>query len=519
LKASPSLLTITAHARSGALDHAWRLFREGGYERARNDPSALSLKGRLLKDQALRAEGAARRALYLDAANAYASAGRLDGRAYPLINAATLSLLAGQPAKARKLARQVLAHGGDRNETAYYQDATRAEALLLLDDLKGAAATLTGAVARAPQAYEDHASTLRQFELILDALDEDKGWLDALRPPRALHFAGHMEAGADTARAIRTLLERERIGFGYGALAAGADILIAEALLRAGAELHLVLPAPERAFRDASVTRHGKDWVRRFHRVLGKARSIRTIPGGDTLSPLALRLAAEVAMGEAVMRAATLSTEAVQLVVLDRQGRRDRTPGGSGWIASTWKRTGRRQHILVAPRRRAARRPLDRVSGAALAAMLRIDVPDPAAARLTEDILPWIARALAAGAAPCVPIRWTGESVLAAFDTPQDAARAALSAAAVMEHKTDLRIAGNYAIVRQAKDPFGGGPFLAGAGAALLAPLAQATPFGAIHLTGDFAAALHSSALRPRTEYVGELEDAAAPIPLYSLKR
>ncbi|MGH6871968.1 MAG: hypothetical protein ACREHE_10735, partial [Rhizomicrobium sp.] len=133
---------------------------------------------------------------------------------------------------------------------------------------------------------------------------------------------------------------------------------------------------------------------------------------------------------------------------------------------------------------------------------------------------PWLARALAAGVAPSIPARFTTDAVLVAYDTPQNAARAALSAAAVMDRKTDLRIAGHYAIASVAGDPFGGGEFLAGPAAALLTRLAQSTPYGAIHLTADFAAALHSSALRPRTEYVGELEqDGATPVSLFSLKR
>ena len=90
----PSLLSIIAYARSGALDHACRLFLEGGFELVDDDPAVLSVRGRLLKDRALAAEGAERRRLYLEAAGAYARAGEIGGATYPLINAATLSLLA-----------------------------------------------------------------------------------------------------------------------------------------------------------------------------------------------------------------------------------------------------------------------------------------------------------------------------------------------------------------------------------------------------------------------------------------
>ena len=259
---SPTLLSIIAHARSGALGHARRLFREAGFDRVDNDSAVLCVRGRLLKDRARSASGMERKRFCLEAAAAYARAAKIGGETYPLINAATLSLLAGQKEQARKLARQILARcedGAAESETPYWRMATLAEAHLLLGNVARARTDFGKAISLAPRAFEDHASTLKQFGLILDELGEDKGWLDPLRPPRSLHFAGHMalpQASRTLARQIRMAIGEERIGFGYGALAAGADILIAEALLDAGAELHLILPAEMSAFRDASVARH-----------------------------------------------------------------------------------------------------------------------------------------------------------------------------------------------------------------------------------------------------------------------
>src|SRR5262249_39626379 len=157
------------------------------------------------------------------------------------------------------------------------------------------------------RAFEDHASTLRQFVLILRVLRSSDGWLDAYRPPRSLHFAGHMRvAGNDgsLAREIRSTLEHERVGFAYGALAAGADILIAEALLESGAELHIVLPSSIARFRTHSVVAFGRSWARRFDGVLEHATSVRaTEPDCDPRSLMAIRLAADVAMGLAAMQA------------------------------------------------------------------------------------------------------------------------------------------------------------------------------------------------------------------------
>ncbi len=332
-----AILSIIAHARAGAHARAKAMFAEAGLERVDDDPAVLSVKGRLLKDEALAASGRERKRLYRESARAYARAGELGGASYPLINAATLSLLAGEQREAELLARRILAADAGEAETPYWRAATRAEAQLLLGDIEAAQRGLKDAIACAPQAYEDHAATLRQFGIILDALRESKDWLDGFRPPRSLHFAGHMALA--TARGaleweIRKRIAEERIGFGYGALAAGADILIAEALIEAGAELHLLLPAAVNAFRTASVARSGAAWAKRFDVVIERACSIRTIGHGNApLSPLGIRLAAEVAMGIAVMQAEALMTEAVQLLVLDRKAEMRSTRSASGRIA------------------------------------------------------------------------------------------------------------------------------------------------------------------------------------------
>ncbi len=506
-------MSIVALARSGALDRAWRLFEEAGLTTIDNDPAVLSVLGRLLKDRALAAEGAEQRRLYLESAAAYARAGVISGEAYPLINAATLSLLAGRRRQSQMLARRVLdIPAGDEAETPYYRTATRAEALLLLGRFAPARKALAQAVSRAPRAYEDHASTLRQFGLILAALGESAGWLDGFRPPRCLHFAGHMQVAADDTglrRRIRALLKEERVGFGYGALAAGADILIAEALLEAGAELHLVLPTHKIEFREHSVARFGKAWLARFDRIAAAAESVRSVGGGAyTLSLPAIRLAAEAAMGHAAMHAAALMTQAVQILVRDAQGM------DGDWAAAAWRKSGRRQHMLRAARiGRTRREAMDAPSGR-LAAMLRIDLGDIGAlARLARGAASWPAQTIAP--------RWTGEALLVSFDTPADAARAALRAAKDLGDDAQPRIAGHYGIAGVARDPFAGSEFLTGPATALLGQIVHSTPHGAIHLSEDFAAALHACAPAGefRTEYIGELPAADDPPRLFSLKR
>lgn len=505
----PSLVSIVAYARAGALEHAWRLFREAGLEGA-DEPAALALKGRLLKDRAVAASGEARRGFYLEAAAAYGRAAELADATYPRINAASLSLLAGDAATARRHAEAVLARlSQEEADTPYWREATRAEALLVLGRIDDAKAALQAAVAVAPEAWEDHASTLRQFGLILEALGADAAWLAPLRPPRTLHFAGHTALAADdrtVRQEIDTLLERERIGFGYGALAAGADIVVAEALVARGAELHLVLPAPPEVFREASVATAGDDWAARFDRLLAEAASVKILPPAPTpAEPLAVQLAAEVAMGEAAMKAQQLMTEAVQLVVLESAAAGGAEPGSSGWARTAWAASGRRQRIVAAARHGApAKAGPARDKTLALAALLAVEAPTPDA---LHDIL---------RAEPGGDGRWAAGILHLAYDTPRAAADAArLIQAGAGE---GLRIGGHYGLVETANDPFGGGVLRMGPAAALPPAILAATAPGGLQVSETFAAALQAASAEARTEYVGTLPWADGEQALHAVR-
>jgi tetratricopeptide (TPR) repeat protein len=534
----PTLPTIVAHARSGSLNHAWKLFRQAGFDQVDDDPAVLSVRGRLLKDGALAAEGEARRQAYLSAADSYARAADLEGDVYPLINAATLSLLAGLRDPARWRAQQVLeriAAGVDEAETPYWRVATRGEALLLLGRIDEAREALGEAIASAPKAWEDHASTLRQFALILDAQDQDSAWLDACRPPRALHFAGHMGLASEDpglrAR-IAEHLVKERIGFGFGALAAGADILIAETLLDHGAELHLILPTGVEDFREASVDRYGIGWAIRFDQILHRAESLRALgPAAGSTHPLAIRLAAEIAMGGAVMKARTYLSEATQLLVLDRPEPEPDDTGASAWIKSAWARGGLRQHILVAPRE--TPRPSDlaqpeTAAAVVLAALLVLDLTaevntgDRRQDELVSEILPKIAAILADAPAPLAPPQWRRDAVLLTYAKPDEAAQVAAAIVAALAETTPLRVGGHYGLVRRFEDPLGSGVRIVGAATDMAFQVLASTPTGAIHVTEDFAAALHATPIRhgPRTEYIGDLPpaDVEDEMRLFSLK-
>jgi hypothetical protein len=325
--------TILTLARAGATSRAWDAFLAAGLEGA-NDINALTLKGRLLKDRARQASGAERAALFAESGAAYARAATLRPDSYPLINAAAMALFAGDGAIAANIARDVLMlldSNPSQGETPYWREATRAEALLLIGQIPAAKLSLAAAIALAPQAWEDHASTLRQFSNILSLMAEDAGWLDQHRPRPSMHFSGILGvASGDLAAidAISAAVGAINPGSGFGALAAGADIIAAEAIVAVGAELHVILPADPADFAERSVAPFGAEWLPRFHTLLETCASL-TICG--EMSRAGIALAEYRAMGMAAERAALLQTRALALRI--EPG--DRPALGDPWLNSS----------------------------------------------------------------------------------------------------------------------------------------------------------------------------------------
>ena len=510
---------IVALVRAGATDEAWRLFCAAGYDDTAGESVALTLRGRLLKDLAGRSTGAERRRLYMEAAASYIQAASLAPSTYALINAGSLNLIGGDSREAAASARAVLEfieQNPDEPETPYWRAATRAEALLLLNRDEEARAAFAEAVGLAPQAWEDHASTLRQFGLILEAQGKDAAWLERHRPPRSIHFGGHMSFDPKVVRRehlerrIADVLEEERIGFGYGALAAGADIIIAETLLARGAELHAVLPGGAAAFAAVSVDPFGKAWRKRFDSVLSLAATVRAVrPFGATPDAMTIGLADEVAMGAAVMNARRLETSAVQLLVLPEEA-----PGSAPAHAhARWAEAGWRQRILTAPRE-----PHEPEDGAALPSpqhrrLALLAIGAGSAGKLGEA-----ADALKGAPAPAVAAHLAGDAVLLGYAEAAEAARAAL---AMKRDGGAPGIGGHYGVVDLVEDPFGGGTRILGEPAALASAAAVSAPPGAVCVTEDFAAAIAASgAADIHAEFIGELDPqgGGAPVALYALK-
>ena len=257
------------------------------YERNRVEEigteDAVALKGRLLKDLAVRADGGERERLFRESSEAYQRANKLSDGYFSGINAATTSFLAGEKDRARKLATAI----GERPDVAqpdnFFAAASGAEAMLVRGEIDEATALYAAARKRPDASPGSIASTARQVKLIAAHMDmpDDKRerLLASIRPSPIIHFCGHMfragwEAEQDIRRAVDGILDETGALIAYAPPACGADIVIAEAILERGGELHAVMPFAEEDFLRTSVRLGGPQWLERYHRTRDAAASV-----------------------------------------------------------------------------------------------------------------------------------------------------------------------------------------------------------------------------------------------------
>jgi class 3 adenylate cyclase len=348
---------VLALARAGATEEAARRFERYGLQGTAEEDIA-ALGARIAKDIALEATVNGRRAQTLHARDLYQAIYARTGGYYAAINAATLSLVAGEPTQARELARAALEVLRRIDERSYYATATEGEAHLLLGDEPAARAALDRAAMMHGGDYSSLATTRRQLRLVCALTGVDPGIIGILAGPGVAHFCGHRiaavgapgrfaaEAEQGVAERIEAELTRDTPRYAYGSLASGADIMWAEALLARGTELHIVLPFARDAFIQSSVASSGPAWVERFHRCLGAAFKVTYATDNAFVPDDALyRFAGELAMGLALLRARYLDADVRQLAVWDGNG--DLGEAGTALDIASWRATGQAVSVIA----------------------------------------------------------------------------------------------------------------------------------------------------------------------------
>jgi len=344
---------VLALARSGATERAEELYAAYNLQDVGSEDIS-SLGARIAKDKFFAGEKRADLADAVRAARHYQEVFDKSGGYYPAINAATMWFFAGEEANCRKMAELALDRSregepGESGQARYWRTATQAEATLLLDDLDRSKTAIEEAASYLDGDYSAAASTRAQLLRICAAKKLDTALLDPLKPPGVIFFSGHMIAppgmsgqfaprSEDMVRKrIDELLETHNVGFGFGSLACGSDILFAEALLARGAEVHSVIPFNLEEFKDVSVRRGGPGWEERMDACLSRAASVTQATTGPYLGDDSLfNYAARIAMGFARIKAENLSTDLNMFAVWN--GQKPKFRAGTAVDVAFWRK-------------------------------------------------------------------------------------------------------------------------------------------------------------------------------------
>ena len=543
-------------ARAGARDRAGaeldELNARGGVPAGdtRLAEDVVALRARLVKDAALGESGASRRETAAKASDLYESAYRQFGGHFACINAATMAAVAGDEVRAVSLAekaRNLIEHPASDDvgpEEDYWRMATRAEAALILGDSEGAAEALRKAAARSEGNLALRATTRRQLAFLGAELGTGPDPIKFLPVPAVLYYTGHRFSDAgqreeDLRAEIRATLDRLVGDIAYGALAYGADIVVAEEIQARGGELHVVLPCPRDEFVASCVRPGGGSWITRFNACFKRASSVQCEPSAARPDdPSMYAFGSRLAMGAAVIRAQTLTSQAVQLAIWDGQT----STGEAGTAADVeyWQSTGRRTERVQWDRPRGppplAQTPTGRVRE--LRAMAFSDfkgfskLDESQVVTFFEDVMGAVSATIdRCGEAVRARNSW-GDGLYLVFASVQDAARCGLALQQTMADldfaglglpaDMGLRIGVHAGPVFPTVDPVTKQPSFFGTHVTRTARVEPRTPPGEVYMTGSAAALL---ALEPLTdvtpEYVGQLQLAKDydVRPMYVLRR
>ncbi len=508
-----------------------------------------ALHGRLLKDVAAKAPGGDRPAAFAAAGHAYRTVYEESGDPFPGINAASLALLAGDRRGAERIARALLESDSVARPGDYFAAVTRAEAHLITGDFRAAETWLRTGFELKGGDDGARSSTLRQFRLLLGSLPHSGGdsaaLLELLRPSPILTYCGHMfRDGCPSedrlASSIDQALESLGAKVGYGSLACGGDILVAEAILRRGGELNVVLPFDDKSFIERSIVPGGEAWLPRFERCREMASSLTYASVSEYVRDRGqFRFGLLLAMGLARLRASSLGAEAVQLAVWD--GKAPDADAGTSAEVRHWRNCGG-ETVVVDPG------PIDRncgqrrssTAGFPQRALRSIVFADFAGfSQLRESVLPAFSAEVLGRVASvlegyeesvCARNTW-GDGVFVILDSARAGAALAADLQAALRFAdpalfgaegSGMRISAHFGPVYEARDPVTGSTTFFGREVTCAARIEPVTPVGGVYVTQPLAAMLAMEAPEDFDLcYVGRLDLAKGygNVPLYGLER
>ncbi len=235
----------------------------------------------------------------------------------------------------------------------HWKIATIAEAWHLVRDLDKARARYAQAVRLVPEFYSDIAVMRTQARRNARVLgDREDVFDDIMTIPRVVVCVGHLEdapnrptprfppyLGAAVREAIRARLSELRGGFGFSALARGADILFVDEMLKRRSQVKVILPFAVDEFEKTSV---GPRWAPRYRELLADPRVELQILDERMPSAEELPHRSFACRGPSFRRATgsagKLGDRPLPLAVWD--GKPGDGPGGTADAVTLWQQTG-----------------------------------------------------------------------------------------------------------------------------------------------------------------------------------
>lgn len=524
---------VWAVARSGGTRRALQLYREYNMA-ARTDHKSQGLYARIVKDQAIKTGPDQRADALQVAAQAYASVFSSHGGHWPAVNAATLYLLSGNREEAARWAQEVFkACADDLPETEqeeYFRSVSMAEASLVVGDVRTATLELWRAGTYRSVGHATRATTRKQMRFICAANELDPDVLGLIDVPQVIYYAGHIISApgihgrfpADQENYVKErigkYLDGKDIGFAFGSLAAGSDILFAEACRDRGIDLHVVLPFDPDPFIKTSVNPAGQNWVERFHECLTWCKqgaekgtsSVTYATDGAFLGDESLFLyGAQYAMGHAVLRAKNLDTRQKMIAVYD--GAPTKGVGTDGSI-DIWTKLGFDCDIIQIDGGTKTRTDVvwdlaipevpERHPHAILYGDVEgfSDLKEEQLALFNNTIMSRISGVLHEFGAHVLYKNSFGDAVYVVIDSALEAARCALAIQRVFDQtdfkdtetgsKLSFRLGGHFGPVFHGTDFIRNEPSFFGSHVTKVARIEPVTPPGAVYVTEPMAAAL-----------------------------
>ena len=542
--------------------HVWAVARSGGTRRAlqlfadyrigeRSDSKSQGLYARILKDQAIAARPEIRQASLREAAEAYGAVYERHGGPWPAVNAATLHLLAGDKDAANGWAQKVFTACAELTPNSelegYFRAVSMAEAALVIGDVKTATLELWRAGTYSSVGHATRATTRKQLRYICQANNLEPDVLELVEVPQVIYYAGHIisppgDTGrfpADQEDAVREQIERYldggKIGFAFGSLAAGSDILFAEACRDRNIDLHVVLPFDSAEFIKTSVRPAGQQWVERFYDCMQwcaqgsehGAASVTYATDGAFLGDESLFLyGAQFAMGLAALRARNLDTAPRMIAVFD--GASTKGVGTDGSV-DMWAGLGFGADVIQIEGGTRSRTKIDwdvaipdvpeRFPHAILYGDVEgySELKEEEIALFNNTIMSKISQVLNSYAESVLYKNSFGDAVYVVFEGALAAARCALAIQNVFNEadfkdsdtgaKLSFRLGGHFGPIFHGTDFIRNEPSFFGSHVTKVARIEPVTPPGAVYVTEPMAAALALSGQHEiECDYVGIVE-------------